>query len=90
MSQTVLNIPSDGISFVLFLWNFSVVGTWCIFGSAPDILRQSYLVLVSAIMVGGPSLLSSRHCLKLAAGVHFCAAPRVDDLVLRRGSGRVR
>lgn len=46
----VFYIPLDIISAALLLWNFAVVGTLSIFWHAPNVIRQGYLVVVSALL----------------------------------------
>ena len=46
-----LNTPMDIISFLLILWNFSVVGAVCVFWAAPQILNKAYLILISVLVV---------------------------------------
>lgn len=46
-----LNTPFDIISFLLILWNFSVVGAVCVFWTAPQILNKAYLIMISILVV---------------------------------------
>lgn len=46
-----MNWPLDYISFLLLIWNFSVIGMFSIFWRAPTKVTQAYLVAISALMV---------------------------------------
>jgi len=45
-----LEIPVDWITYVFFLWNFSIVGISSIFWHAPVKVNQGYLIAISAIL----------------------------------------
>lgn len=51
---TALNIPIDFISLVVSCWNFACLGLTSIFWHSPLMLRQVYLILVSALLVRPP------------------------------------
>jgi hypothetical protein len=42
----------DWLTFVLILWNFSVVGLVSIFWNSSLYIQQGYLVIISALVVG--------------------------------------
>jgi len=44
------NFPMDWLTFVVVLWNFSVVGLLSVFWKSPLYIQQGYLVLISAFV----------------------------------------
>eukprot|EP00299_Pterocystis_sp_00344_P008172 c2996_g1_i1.p1 GENE.c2996_g1_i1~~c2996_g1_i1.p1 ORF type:complete len:506 (+),score=105.36 c2996_g1_i1:13-1530(+) len=47
---SIYNLALDSISFYALLWNFAVVGVLSIFWHAPLLVKQCYLIVMSAMM----------------------------------------
>lgn len=45
------NLPLDTISYSIIIWNFGIVGILAIFWHGPTKVNQTYLILISGLMV---------------------------------------